>query len=210
MEYLTRNKPILARHNLVYPKCLKTRERIGVSSVVLIVLAIIVSLTICQLLPLFRWFSEATTTMSLSPDEKYCISLVELMPDNPFAIDRNFKIVLTRYRDFDKRPFESQCLFNSPDEGRPVGSERFVWSKDSSYVLLVGRHFFVESDIPVVGGEQAYYLYHVSSQRHWCNSKQSKGKNETLTEESLRQIEFALPVLENRCSGPAVQDNRND
>jgi hypothetical protein len=140
------------------------------------------------------WFADTTTTQSLSPDEGYRITLVEIKPNTPLRIDRNFKLLLATLDTEDKRETNKDTLFRSPDEGKPIGSERFVWSRDSTYVLLVGKHFFVAGDLAVGNGEQAYFLYHLPSKRSWCNSKQASGTQGQLTGEQLREIDFVQPV----------------
>ena len=50
-------------------------------------------------------------------------------------------------------------LYRSHDEGRPEGTERLIWSKDGTKLLLVGRHFFVKEDLFLDNGDQLYFLY---------------------------------------------------
>lgn len=140
-----------------------------------------------------QWFADSTTSQSLSPDERYRVYLVESKPNLPLRIDRNVKLYLATLDDY-KHEIERADLFVSPDEGRPIGSERFLWSRDSAYLLLVGKHFFVATDLPIADGEQAYFLYHVPSKRSWCNSRQATGKNGALTDDQLRGIDFMQPV----------------
>ena len=151
---------------------------------------IVAMVTLCGAFLLSRvslWFTDSTTTQSLSPNDAYRISLVERKPHLPLKIDRNFAIILETLADG-----EYENLFDAPDEGKPIGSERFVWSKDSDYVLLVGRHFIVDKDLPVGNGEQAYFLYHLPSKRSWRNARQAAG--ERLTATQLEQIDFVPPL----------------
>jgi hypothetical protein len=151
-----------------------------------------------------RWFADKTTTQSLSPDEAYRVSLVEVRPKMPGRIDRNVKVCFATLDKEDKHEIKEETLFTSPDEGKPIGSERFIWSKDSAYVLLVGKHFFVAAELPLRGGEQAYFLYHVPSKRSWCNSRQIGRKHGKLSESDLRGIDFVQPVL--LCPGPSLKE----
>jgi hypothetical protein len=146
------------------------------------------------------WFADSTTTQSLSPDEAYRICLVERTPNLPLKIDRNFKVILATLHKHGHQEITQETLFTSPDEGKPIGSERFIWSKDSEYVLLVGKHFVVATDLPVGAGEQAYFLYHVPSNRSWCNSNQAIGKHAKLTEGELCGIDFVPPVTLQRAA----------
>jgi hypothetical protein len=141
-----------------------------------------------------RWCADSITTQSLSPDDTYRIYLTESKPNLPLTIDRNFKLSLAILDKDDKHEIARETLYISPDEGKPIGSERFIWSKDSKYVLLVGKHFFVATDLQVGHDEQAYFLYHAPSKRSWCNSQQAKGKHGILTEDELREIDFEQPI----------------
>jgi hypothetical protein len=83
------------------------------------------------------------------------------------GFDRNFELRLTQVR-----TGEARTVFQSPDEGRPSGSERIVWSADGSRFLLLGRHFFVTERAKLAGGEQAYLMMDVRSGQQWCNASQ--------------------------------------
>jgi hypothetical protein len=127
--------------------------------------------------------SGRPTVSSLSPDDSIRAWLVEISPT--WAIDRNFAVRLEFLRED-----QTRTVFFSPDEGRPVGSERFIWSKDGTTLLLVGRHFYKTAEGPILGtGEQAYFLYHLPSRRGWCAStEQTKWPH--LTHNQLRGIDF--------------------
>ncbi len=141
--------------------------------------------------PLSTWFSDTTTTISLSPNEAYWIRLVERKPNLPIRIDRNFKIILET-----RANSQEELIFDSPDEGTPIGTERFIWSKDSDYVLLVGKHFFTEPPHIRISddGSEAYFLYHVPTRRKWYNTKQTHTLAPALTKELLRGIKFEQSV----------------
>ena len=120
---------------------------------------------------LLGWWSVRTTpadvtTSLLSPNEKMRAVLVE----HPLSfIDRNFRVYLEKTENPGALSSE---LFRSPDEGRPIGSERFLWSGDNTRILLLGRHFFVKPEVQLRNGESLYLLYDVPSGRIWCNASQ--------------------------------------
>jgi len=82
-------------------------------------------------------------------------------------LDRNFYLRLHHVADK-----TVVTVFDSPDEGRPVGTERIVWSRDSSQFVLIGRHFFVEDAAHPTNGEAIYLLYDIKSGRIRCNATQ--------------------------------------
>ena len=110
----------------------------------------------------------ASTVQSISPDGKLHVFLVE--KTYPGGIDRNFEILLELNS---TQSAKREVLFSSPDEGRPIGTERFVWSKDGKYLLLLGKHFFVENTRNVTStGEMPYLLYDTQSREVKCNASQ--------------------------------------
>jgi len=118
-------------------------------------------------IPLLRWANSRTAIVSPSPSGRYEIQLRE---QRFRFIDRNFRLFL---RDKSKE-LMSREIFLSPDEGLPEGTERFIWSSDDRYVLLVGRHFFVANPSLVTSaGESAYLLIDVESGQQWTNIKQA-------------------------------------
>src|SRR4051812_39911810 len=72
------------------------------------------------------------TTESVSPNNAYRAKLVEKGEYSGY-IDRNFDIIL-----IEQATGKTKTIFSSPDEGRPPGTEKFMWSEDSVYLLLVG------------------------------------------------------------------------
>ena len=134
---------------------------------------------------------DRTTVASLSPDDSVRARLVETSP--AWGIDRNFSVRL----EFLGRD-ATRTIFSSPDEGRPAGSERFIWSKDGTMLLLVGRHFYTEPGSLLETGEHAYFLYHLPSRRGWCAADQKSGWPR-FTNDLLQNIEFTQVVkLRNR------------
>jgi len=126
------------------------------------------ALVACALLmawKLSRVPQGTVTTAALSPDGRIRAVLVEL----PRPLDRNFEIRLEATGDASP---QVRTIFSSPDEGRPIGSERFVWSQDSRWLLLVGKHFFTRQDAHLASGEHLYFLYDLNSGEARCNSSQ--------------------------------------
>lgn len=108
-------------------------------------------------------FGERVTVVSLSPDDATRAWVVEL----PRFIDRNIAVKVE-----DIASGKVTTVFTSPDEGRPVGSERIVWAADSSRFVLLGRHFYVLPEARLPGGESLYLLYDIRSGKLWSNAAQ--------------------------------------
>jgi hypothetical protein len=127
---------------------------------------------------------ERMTLSRLSPDETFRASLSE----RAVGFDRNFQIrienLVTGAR---------ITVFRSPDEGKPYGSERLIWSKDGTKLLLVGRHFFVKEDLFLDNGDQLYFLYEVPTGRSWCNSAEDT-KAAPLKSILIEGIDFTEPI----------------
>ena len=134
------------------------------------------------------WFSaKEVTTSRLSPDETSRVRLVDF---RAHLLDRNFSISLERL----ETGTRVDLLPWSPDEGEPRGTERFVWSKDGTKVLLVGRHFFVRDDLMLDNGDQAYFLHDLKADRSWINSSQDE-RLPALTAYLIAGVEFIEPVV---------------
>ena len=111
-------------------------------------------------------YSRPVTLVSLSPNDRYQVQLIE---SNSF-IDRNFEL---RLEDLENNSWTT--LFRSPDVGGPIGSERIIWSRDSSRFVLLGRHFDSTRGVPLLeNGEIVYLMYDIPSMRLWCNSVQQR------------------------------------
>jgi hypothetical protein len=108
---------------------------------------------------------ETVTLLSLSPDDRWRVHLIER--GQPINIDRNFLLRLEQLSDG-----SIVELFRSPDEGRPIGSERILWSRDSKQFVLVGRHFYVHEGAQLPTGEALYLMYDIPSERLACNAEQ--------------------------------------
>ncbi len=135
------------------------------------------------------WASrEQVTTCRLSPDETLRVWLVE--KHMGFRLDRNFAIRLENLSNGET----VALLPGSPDEGTPEGTERFLWSKDGTKVLLIGRHFFVREDLLLNNGDQAYFLHDVRSGRSWINAAYTD-RFPPLTANLITGVEFTEPVV---------------
>ncbi len=109
---------------------------------------------------------DGATARSVSPNGKYCIILAEHKGRN---IDRNFDVLVS------EQGSKWKVIFTSPDEGSPPGTERFLWSSDSRYVLLVGRNFFVvKKGESLESGELLYLLLDVQTGKIKCNARQDE------------------------------------
>ena len=108
-------------------------------------------------------FNRDVTVTSLSPDDSLRIIVVE----HPSSLDRNFDVVIE-----DVATQQSRVVFHSPDEGRPIGSERVVWSADGSRFLILGRHFYIAERGKLPTGDQIYLMVDVRSGQMWCNASQ--------------------------------------
>lgn len=113
---------------------------------------------------LYRTFIyESVTLKSLSPDDQWLVTLVE----RPRFIDRNFELRLK-----DESSYTETRIFTSPDEGLHVGSERILWSPDSTQFVLLGRHFITDGRGALPNGEVLYLLYDLDSGELKCNAHQ--------------------------------------
>jgi hypothetical protein len=137
-----------------------------------------------------EWEDRETTVSRLSPDETILARLIEASATR--SLVRHFKVRLQALRS-DSRGFDN--IFRSSeggDAGQP-GTERLIWSKDGTKLLLVGRHFFVKDDLFLDNGDQAFFLYDVPTRRGWCNSEAPAGLP-ALTPQMIEGVEFTEPV----------------
>lgn len=106
---------------------------------------------------------EEVTTSMPSPDGWMRAILVD-RPNLP-SIDRNFRVRIERVDGV------AETVFTSPDEAPSgIGSERFLWSKDGTRLLLIGKRFWVRDGVKLRSGEVLYFLYDLRSEKAWCNS----------------------------------------
>ena len=106
-------------------------------------------------------WGERITLISVSPNDSVRVLLVERS-----FIDRNFELRVQ------KRETAWKTIFKSPDEGKPAGSERIVWSSDSSQFVLIGRHFISKefsNNFKLQNGEILYLLYDLKENRLYCH-----------------------------------------
>jgi len=130
------------------------------AAVVAFVSALVVGLLLAVLFAALRL--EETTSLA-SPDQRLRAVLLD-RPHFP-SVDRNFRVRI------EETEGVSREVFMSPDESPTgIGSERFLWSKDSKRLLLVGKCFWVREGVQLESGEFLYFLYDVPSGQVWCNS----------------------------------------
>lgn len=106
------------------------------------------------------------------------------MVEYPGRLDRNFYLRLHHVTGR-----TNATIFDSPDEGRPVGMERIVWSRDSSRLVLIGRHFFVGDAARLTNGEAIYLLYDIKSGSIRCNATQ-QSKYPNFTQDDLKNTDW--------------------
>lgn len=102
----------------------------------------------------------------VSPDGRQ-VAILREVNRSTFNIDRNFDVGVRA-----ANSTEIRWLFSSPDEGRPEGTEHFIWSSDSRHVLLLGRQFVTETGT-LPNGEQMYLLIDTQTGQARCNATQS-------------------------------------
>jgi hypothetical protein len=125
----------------------------------------------------------------VSPDGRYRAKVVEI--GGFYKADRNFEVVLTDVRDG-----SDTIVFTSPDEGRPAGTERFVWNAGGESFALLGRHFFTEDDYRFANGECLYLVYRIPTRDLWCNATQAKSPRLSLWDAGA--MGFKLPDIGRR------------
>lgn len=102
------------------------------------------------------------TAVAWSSDGSRVVRLHEI----DHFLDRNFRLTLTT-------DGQEKTIFHSPDEGKPIGTERLIWSTDGKFVLLAGKHFYTRPRAQLPTGEQAYLLYAVDTGELRCNATQA-------------------------------------
>jgi len=102
-----------------------------------------------------------------SPDGKYWAELVEKPVGGIFNGDRHFEVRITPQNTNSAQP---KMIYRSPDVGSP--SERFLWSDDSRYLLLVGKSVCVGPESVADSGEYMYLLYDLETRELRCNEEQ--------------------------------------
>jgi hypothetical protein len=119
------------------------------------------------------------TTELKSPDGRMTLRVL----DRARSAGRNFRVALLR--EGVRKP---EFLYVSPDEGRLAGTERFIWSVDGRYAVLVGRHFSVGPECEMASGESLYLLIDAANGVVMgCNAKQSESYH-PFTLETVRAL----------------------
>lgn len=124
---------------------------------------------------------EQVSLESTSPGGSFKVQIVELP-----VFDRNFQVRLIP----EGKPPE--VIYSSPDEGRPVGTERIIWSKDGDHFLLLGKNFTAGKEARLATGEYLYLLYQISTKKVRGNALQANHLGFTVAD--LNGIEFAEKV----------------
>ena len=127
-----------------------------------------------------------TTITRLTPDEKARALLAGTdWPSQPYRI-----VVIRLEAPLGQEP---RTLYKSREQGLPAGTERLIWSRDGTWLLVVGRHFFVNEDLFLENGDQLFFLHHQPTGRSWSNETGEKDVP-PLTPEQIQGIEFTEPV----------------
>lgn len=111
---------------------------------------------------------EIITINSLSPNEHYRVKLIEVKTDFS-RVGRNFRITIEHLNINQNLPI---VIFNSPDEGLPIGTEEIIWSKDSSKFLIIGNYFITKEKDTLQSGKLLYLLYNLNTKQVNCNALQ--------------------------------------
>lgn len=128
--------------------------------------------------------NDSISLASSSPDGAYRVEIAE----HSDRLDRNFHLRLHHLAGK-----TVATVFDSPDEGRPVGTERIVWSRDSSRFVLIGRHFFVGDEARLTNGEAIYLLYDIKSGSIRCNATQ-QSKYLNFTRDDLKNSDWNADI----------------
>jgi hypothetical protein len=106
------------------------------------------------------------TLVSESPDRSHRIVVQEGFRH----IDRNFRILLV-----DRRTGARRVIFTSYDQSPSITQERFVWSTNSSKVVLLGDRYYVVPGSKLENGEIVFLMYDIEHDRLSCNTDHDRG-----------------------------------
>ena len=151
------------------------------------VIGLILAIPVLAAFGFFKGSRGRTISASAtSPDIQWRAFLVEF---DDGRIDRNFEVYLETVRTKERR-----AIFSSPDEGRPAGTERFIWSKDSRFLLLVGRHFEIADSADRLSTDETLYLLHdLQTGTTRCNARQ-QNKLAPFLKSEVRRLEWVEPL----------------
>jgi hypothetical protein len=100
-------------------------------------------------------------TVSNSPNGKYQIAVYQTAR----FIDRNFDITL-----LDQHTGRKETIYRSNDQSPTIKSERFLWSADSSKVVLLGDSYYVDPGSELPNGETVFLMYDLVLKHLFCNA----------------------------------------
>jgi hypothetical protein len=114
------------------------------------------------MLPFYLAFrGRGEMTVGISPDGRFRISVDERRA----GIDRNFLVLLT-----DLSTNRTMTIYKSNDQVSSINRERFVWSADSSKVVLVGDKYWVDPGSELEGGDVVFLMFDLASRKLYCNA----------------------------------------
>ena len=110
-----------------------------------------------------------TVVSKHSPDEKYLDELVESISGSMGNGDRHIEL---RVSNPNTSKTQAETIFKSPDVG--ARTERLLWSKDSRYLLVVGKAggLGVGPEAVTDTGDVLYLLYDLEKRELKCNETQ--------------------------------------
>jgi hypothetical protein len=122
-----------------------------------------------------------------SPDEKYLAELVESFSGGIGNGDRHIEV---RVSSLNTSNSKSETIFKSPDVG--AQTERLLWSKDSRYLLLLGKPggLAVGPDAVTDRGEVLYLFYGLQKRELKCNETQLRTPMKSFDVTDLTGIDF--------------------
>ena len=156
------------------------------AGLIALVLASVITFQVGYLVGLGR--RPRATVLRLSPDERTRASLVEVGDGTGGEREVSFRLERTSDRG------EAFRLDLPGVAGGVAGTERLIWSRDGTRVVLVGRHFFGHADLMLAGGDELFLLHDVTSGRTWINSAADL-RLPPLTADQISGVEFTEPVV---------------
>jgi hypothetical protein len=122
-----------------------------------------------------------------SPDEKYLAELVESISGGIANGDRHIEV---RVSSLSTSNPQAETIFKSPDVG--ALTERLLWSKDSRYLLVVGKNGDLAVGPAAVTdtGDVLYLVYDLQKRELRCNETQLQTPMKSFDFTDLSIIDF--------------------